>query len=450
MSLLMDALKKAEQAKRLGQANETTDTDSPAQSGSAPLELELVEPTVAPRAETPSAPGSNSLPELPSQLDVLDEEFMEHIKRSPAPRQQVADKASSSSAYSKSPVVEPILAPASGVTSTAPASAQPATERAAAKNVFEAKQAPAATNKVFAIAVGVVTLLAAIGIGVYFWIQLKPAQGLAPIAQIQPPRPLPAASVPVPPPQPPVNPSATAPVAPPPKPVETPATVEPVAKPVEQAAVPVPAPRAAAQTPAPDAPIRITTSRLKLNPALTLGFEALNNGNLGAAQGDYAQVLKAEPKNADALHGMAAIAVREGRYDEAEQYYLRSMEADPKDAIAQAGLYGLRGQVDPVSSESRLKSLIASQPDQPSLQFALGNVYAGVGRWSEAQQAFFKAYTGDPDHPDYLFNLAISLDHLRQTKLAAQYYNQALAAAANRPASFDKAQATARLRELQQ
>jgi Tfp pilus assembly protein PilF len=232
--------------------------------------------------------------------------------------------------------------------------------------------------------------------------------------------------------------------------VETPATVEPVAKPVEQAAVPVPAPRAAAQTPAPDAPIRITTSRLKLNPALTLGFEALNNGNLGAAQGDYAQVLKAEPKNADALHGMAAIAVREGRYDEAEQYYLRSMEADPKDAIAQAGLYGLRGQVDPVSSESRLKSLIASQPDQPSLQFALGNVYAGVGRWSEAQQAFFKAYTGDPDHPDYLFNLAISLDHLRQTKLAAQYYNQALAAAANRPASFDKAQATARLRELQQ
>jgi hypothetical protein len=39
---------------------------------------------------------------------------------------------------------------------------------------------------------------------------------------------------------------------------------------------------------------------------------------------------------------------------------------------------------------------------------------------------------------------------LRQNKLAAQYYSQALAAAQNKPAGFDKAQAAARLATLQQ
>ena len=160
-------------------------------------------------------------------------------------------------------------------------------------------------------------------------------------------------------------------------------------------------------------------------------------------------MLNSEPKNPDALHGMAAVALRQRQYDRAEEFYLRAIEADPKDAIAQAGLFGLRGQGDPVNAESRLKTLIAAQPDQHFLHFALGNIYAAAGRWNEAQTAFFKAYTGDPEHPDYLFNLAISLDHLRQSKLAAQYYNQALAAAGNRPASFDKAQAATRLRELQ-
>jgi hypothetical protein len=54
----------------------------------------------------------------------------------------------------------------------------------------------------------------------------------------------------------------------------------------------------------------------------------------------------------------------------------------------------------------------------------------------------------EPDNPDILYNLAISLEHLRQNKLAAQYYGQAIAAAQNRPAGFDKAQAAARLQTL--
>ena len=102
---------------------------------------------------------------------------------------------------------------------------------------------------------------------------------------------------------------------------------------------------------------------------------------------------------------------------------------------------------------SRLKTALGNQPDSPDLYFALGNLYAQQSRWSEAQQAYFRAYAGDPDNADFLFNLAVSLDHLHQNKLAAQYYQMALKTAeangSTRPVSFDRIQVRARISELQ-
>ncbi len=83
------------------------------------------------------------------------------------------------------------------------------------------------------------------------------------------------------------------------------------------------------------------------------------------------------------------------------------------------------------------------------MHFALGNLYARQSRWSAAQQAYFRAYATEPDNADFIFNLAVSLDHLHQNKLAAQYYQMALSAAATRPGSFDRNQVQTRILELQ-
>ena len=72
----------------------------------------------------------------------------------------------------------------------------------------------------------------------------------------------------------------------------------------------------------------------------------------------------------------------------------------------------------------------------------------GEARWAEAQQSFFQAHVADPTNPDYVYNLAVSLDHLRQTSLAAQYYARALAAE-SQAVAFDRSQAEIRLRQLQ-
>jgi len=198
-----------------------------------------------------------------------------------------------------------------------------------------------------------------------------------------------------------------------------------------------------------DASIRVTTSHAGIAPAVSEGYRLLQKGELAAARSAYDTALRSDQRNTDALHGLAVIALQQGRTDEADAIFRQVLEINPADASAQAGLIGLSNQGDPVAAESRLKSLLATQGEQPAAHFALGNLYARQQRWNEAQQAYFKAVAGDSSNPDYLFNLAVSLDQIRQPKLAAQYYGQALAAADGRPVAFDSAIATRRLRELQ-
>ena len=146
---------------------------------------------------------------------------------------------------------------------------------------------------------------------------------------------------------------------------------------------------------------------------------------------------------------MAAIAQRTGQLNAAEHWYIRALEADPKNSNAQAGLVNLRGQADPAGAESRLKGMLAAQPESATLNFALGNLYAKQRRWPDAQLAYFNAHTADPANPDYLFNLAASLDNMHMPKLALEYYQAALNASSRSRAGFDPAQVKARIIELQ-
>lgn len=160
-------------------------------------------------------------------------------------------------------------------------------------------------------------------------------------------------------------------------------------------------------------------------------------------------MLREEPTNRDALLGMAAVEVRSNRFEQAELHYRAVLQTDPRDPYAQAGLLSIRSNsADPVQGESRLKNLLAGDPDAQVLYFTLGNQYAQQGRWPEAQQAYFKAYSTEPDNPDFAYNLAVSLDQVRQPKLALEYYRRAISLALKRSSSFDQALARNRIQEL--
>lgn len=462
MSLLMDALKKAELAKRQSQAEAaiTPATPAPSEESAAdaggmtlePLELPLL-PENSPAASEDMAQSGNpstpeSSPSLSSRLEALDEEFLAEIeKTSNRPHTSLTRSAARAQPEPRR----------SGAGSGSIPSSIPVSEQTAAHNLFAAKQPPAAVQKkTFALVLGGVTALATVAIGIYFWWQLQPRQispGLAvnPVAVSPQPTILPI--VPIAPVTP-VQPIATLPPATPTNTEEDEGDEEVV----DAAAAAKPASRTsrfdkelkpAAITATDEKMVHLTKTPLRIDPSLMRGYDAFNRGDLASAQTEYTRALQADPRNTDALHGMAAIALRQGQLDRAAAGYQKILEANPQDAAAMAALINIRSQMDPAAAESRLKALAAAQPELAAPDFSLGNLYAKQGRWNEAQQAYFRAYNAEPDNPDILYNLAISLEHIHQTRLATQYYAQALAAAQTRPASFDKAQATARLHALQ-
>lgn len=464
MSLLMDALKKAERAKRQGLQTELAPAPEPEPQTALALEpLGDVRPSKS--APAPVAEGSPpSAPETahgPSRLEELDAQFLAEVKTAAAtrPKPQAA-------APGQSTPPDPV-APAPMSAGTAPLKPRPAQARptdpegqSAAQNLFAAKQPEAPPRKTFAMVVSALTVLAVCGIGGYFWWQLRPKSTL--VASRAPPPPATPAAMPPPAVTPPlaaVSPAPTSAAT-----TGTPLTSRPGAPQAsataneEDDAKPAPTtsrvqPRreqpGTASPAKPESPIRVTKAPLRVNPDLTRGFDAFNRGDLPTAQADYERALQADPRNTDALHGLAAVAVRQNRLDQAEQLYRKIVEADPQDTTAASALINLRRQSDPNAAESRLKTLAADQPDLAAPHFSLGNLYARQGRWNDAQQSYFRAHNAEPDNPDIMFNLAVSLEHLRQNKLAARYYGQAIAAAETRPTGFDQAQAAARLRAIQ-
>jgi cytochrome c-type biogenesis protein CcmH/NrfG len=186
----------------------------------------------------------------------------------------------------------------------------------------------------------------------------------------------------------------------------------------------------------------------KLHPRLLRAYEAWRSGNLVAARRDYERVLRSDPRNRNALLGLGAIAVREGRWDDASERYTVLLRLNPRDSVAQAGLISVHESVDPLRGESQIKILLRAEPDAPHLHFTLGNMYAEQSRWGEAQSAYFDAYRLQSANPDYAYNLAVSLDQLGKAGAAADYYRQALELAAENGAVFDQPSVRDRLLRL--
>lgn len=331
----------------------------------------------------------------------------------------------------------------------------PELARSAGHNLFAAKAAnmrDRARIGIIPLAIISGTLLAAIG-GYYVWHEIsytppqsQPRVATAPITQRegaglssgnQPASPLPA--------QPAVALPIKSKAAPPAISARKPAT-SPVA--AANATPHTPQSRHSAATePAPGVVIEHSQSTDTITPVLAAAYQAYRNGDFATAWQHYSMVLRQDAKNRDALLGLAAVAQQQGQDDSATQYYAQILTLDPRDPAAHAGLSALTTG-DAAGTESRLKLLLTHRPDAAPLHFALGNLYAAQSRWGEAQQSYFNASNREPDNTQYAYNLAVSLDHLGQSKLAAQYYQRALQLDKSGSASFDHAQTQQRVNEL--
>jgi tetratricopeptide (TPR) repeat protein len=227
-----------------------------------------------------------------------------------------------------------------------------------------------------------------------------------------------------------------------------PAADEIAPEPVLPAVLPEPAPPLEPQA-RQKSPVRIEPMRAEsVDPLLRDAYLAYRSGKPDEAQPLYQEMVRKDANNADALLGLAAIAQQRGESLVAMQYYSRVLTLDPRNAVANAGMSALNTEDD--GNESRLKTLLREQSNSAALHFALGNLYAGQSRWSEAQQGYFNAWTLESDNAEFAYNLAVSLDHLGQGNLAVRYYQRAQQLDATHSAGFDHAQVARRIESLGQ
>ncbi|MFT4862860.1 MAG: tetratricopeptide (TPR) repeat protein [Pseudohongiellaceae bacterium] len=197
-------------------------------------------------------------------------------------------------------------------------------------------------------------------------------------------------------------------------------------------------------------------SRPTLSPLLTTAYAAYQAGDFESASTFYEQVLQAEPRNIDAMLGLAAISSASGEIAAAMNLYSSVLALNPSQAIARSGLLNLVPSVNPAEKERQLRRLNNDFPNVAPLAFALGNFYAGESRWTDAQKYYFKALSlakadsvvGVGVSPDYAFNLAVSLDRLNQPRSAISFYQEALAGASQFPSNFDLDTARDRIAKL--
>ena len=490
MSLLLDALKRAEEAKRAKLSVESAPDRAPSSAAASQSMAEIgdAESAASREAERVSAEKQEA---LEFHLEDYKEYIPAKVKANPPPSPTVAGRTkpamdAPSAATELSIEDFPETKPGPGVTppklrstSTAPVTAtvsgldaarsEAQQSRDSARNVFVAKQSPVdavGTHKKWLLPVIAIVLLAVGGGGWFVWNEVKrlsrpgtinviarPAPTLAPAlpgtgqpgarpqdADAQ--KPPPPAELPLPPLLPP-----PAEIAPLPKLARiTPVDGGPrlterelLAKSLKDAAV------------AKEAPIKLQLAQAieipVVNSELIEAYAALKSANYPKARALYARLAVAEPLNPDVHLGMATVLARGGDPAAAARSYRQVLVIDPRNGAALAGLLAVNDARSP-ALETELRTLIARHPETSSLHFTLGNLHASERRWVEAQQSYFEAYRLESDNADYLYNLAVSLDHLKQTKLAHDYYQKALDARPRSGGQFDAVVVARRIKEL--
>jgi tetratricopeptide (TPR) repeat protein len=400
-------------------------------------------------------------------LDALKRAEQEKLARNPADSPPAQNVRASSAPAANSLELQPIGAgPAANSPGLGPARSEPGAAHAA-QNVFQAKtdaQQPRSKGMVWAT-IGAIAVVA-IAAGAYVWYSVKsltPQQ-----ATFSTPRPRPINSSGLPPPTAPPDAALATPAAPLRDPLPPGAPVASLQ--AMPPAAPVPAPASSESAPAPrvrDDPVsRVLreSARPTVQPAPRLersaatprqvpadviaGYEALKRGNLLGARANYNAAITNDPTSIDAHLGLATVEARSGNRSAAVSQYRRVLDLDSRNSIALAGIAALTEYSRPEALEGQLHADLTRFPESSALHFTLGNLLSAQSRWSEAQLEYYEAHRLDPGNGDVMYNLAVSLDHLGQTRPAAGFYARALEAARGQPAQFDQAAAQRRLGQI--
>lgn len=174
--------------------------------------------------------------------------------------------------------------------------------------------------------------------------------------------------------------------------------------------------------------ISVRKPALNANYELNEAYQASANGDSGNAIAIYQRVVDADPKNTDALFGLATMYHRIGRLDKAKPIYLSLLAVDPGHKDGLNNFLMLLGEENPQEALTRLKTLEQANPGYAPIPAQMAMILQRTGDLQGAVDAMSRASARDRDNMQYRYNLAVLLDQAGNWTDAASMYKDVLLA----------------------
>lgn len=152
------------------------------------------------------------------------------------------------------------------------------------------------------------------------------------------------------------------------------------------------------------------------------GFAAGEMGDNSAALDIYLKVLKEYPDHPKVLNAVAWMHRREGRFAEAEVYFLRAISVAPNYVFAYNNLglmYSETGEYEKAADYARRSIGLLKSSAIP--WNTLGIYYLDVGEVRRALEHFLAAYGYDPGFNKAAYNIACCYSQLGDKEKALEY-----------------------------
>lgn len=191
---------------------------------------------------------------------------------------------------------------------------------------------------------------------------------------------------------------------------------------------PEPAAESVSKHEMPGLSIEVRSRKANINYELEKAYNALISGQTEAAIATYQSVLESDPKNINALFGLAATYHRAGQIELARPLYGKILAIDPDNREALNNFMVLMADESPQAALEQLERLEQRNPDFSPIPAQMAVIYQKLGNMGKASEKMFQAVALAPENLTYRYNLAVLMDKQQKYDEAARLYRQLLEA----------------------
>ena len=165
----------------------------------------------------------------------------------------------------------------------------------------------------------------------------------------------------------------------------------------------------------------------EIDKAIAIAINYQKSGRFDDAENIYIKVLEVSPRNPDALHYYGVLCLQFGAGEKAVALIKKSLKKCDHNAVAHCNLGAAYRSLNRLSeAEKCYRTAIRIKPDYAEAYYNLGNTLNDLKQFREAKKDYLKALAIKPEYAQACCNLAVVLLELGLFRDAENYCRRAL------------------------